>query len=291
MICDILTKLKSRDPTIKQACLRCDNAGCYHSASTILTIPFISEKSGISIRRLDFSDPQGGKGIATSLTCRAVNISSYAIRPDSLVGPSDRYAAILKWHVRRYLNEKHDVTNAEQFVEACRSHDGVRSVSVVECRLIPNKGKRKFELKNMKQLHNFCYERHGIRVFRAWDIGEGLLIPYGKRSAEVSVWIYPQGYPHINSVAQMSEAALVRDPHLAFACNFVWNFQAVTISSLDTIDLPNLVTFSSSLSNAARSTARVKNDADKSKQRMVVPRLFECSNEGCLRSFLKLETY
>ena len=46
--------------------------------------------------------------------------------------------------------------------------------------------------------------------------------------------------------------------------------------------------FSSSLSNAARSVARVKNDVDKGKRRMVVPRLFECSNEGCLRSFFKV---
>ena len=93
---------------------------------------------------------------------------------------------MLKSHVRGYHNEKHDVTNAEQSVEACLSYGGVKSVNVVECRFVPAQQKAKLELKNIKQLHNVCYERKGIRVFRAWDIGEGLLLPYRKLNTEVS---------------------------------------------------------------------------------------------------------
>ncbi|CAF1360558.1 unnamed protein product [Rotaria sordida] len=91
---------KVHDSSIGQACIRCDDAGCYHSAYTVLSMPAVSEKCGIAVRRMDFADPQGGKG------------------------SSDRYAAIIKSHVRRYLNEKHDVINAEQFVEACLSYGG-----------------------------------------------------------------------------------------------------------------------------------------------------------------------
>ncbi|CAF4478486.1 unnamed protein product [Rotaria sp. Silwood2] len=108
IIDDILSRLKVYDNSIQQACIRCDNAGCYHSAYTALSMPALSEKCGIAIRRMDFADPQGGRG------------------------SSDRYAAIMKSHVRRYLNEKHDVTNAEQFVEACLSYGGVKTVNVVE---------------------------------------------------------------------------------------------------------------------------------------------------------------
>ncbi|CAF5161607.1 unnamed protein product, partial [Rotaria sp. Silwood1] len=56
------------------------------------------------IRRFDFSDPQEGKG------------------------PSYRYAAVLKSHIRRYLNEGHDVSTTAQFVAACTSYDGVKNV-------------------------------------------------------------------------------------------------------------------------------------------------------------------
>ena len=47
--------------------------------------------TGISVRRVDLSDPQGGKGAC------------------------DRKAATIKAHVRRYVNEGHDVQNAEEF--------------------------------------------------------------------------------------------------------------------------------------------------------------------------------
>lgn len=62
IICDILTTLKTNDLSIEQACIRSDNAGCYHSANTILSMPLISNKTGVVIRRMDFADPQGGRG-------------------------------------------------------------------------------------------------------------------------------------------------------------------------------------------------------------------------------------
>lgn len=58
---DVLTRLKAYDSSIEQACVRSDNAGCYHCVSTLLSMPKISETSGITIRRMDFADPQGGK--------------------------------------------------------------------------------------------------------------------------------------------------------------------------------------------------------------------------------------
>ncbi|CAF1685375.1 unnamed protein product, partial [Didymodactylos carnosus] len=67
------------DPHVKQAYIRSDNAGCYHSAETILSIPQISKNTGITITRMDFSDPQGGKAAC------------------------DRFAAVIKYHIRRYL--------------------------------------------------------------------------------------------------------------------------------------------------------------------------------------------
>ena len=64
---DILVKTKRHNPLIQNAYLRSDNAGCYHSAQTILSLPQLSVSTGIKIRRFDFSDPQGGKGILYSL--------------------------------------------------------------------------------------------------------------------------------------------------------------------------------------------------------------------------------
>ncbi|CAF1256518.1 unnamed protein product [Didymodactylos carnosus] len=69
---DVLTKVKQDNPMINRAFVRSDNAGCYHSASTILSVPQISKETKINIERVDFSDPQGGKSVC------------------------DRYAAVIK---------------------------------------------------------------------------------------------------------------------------------------------------------------------------------------------------
>lgn len=106
MMQHVLKTLKSEHPEITSAFFRQDNAGCYHCANTILSCPFIAESSGIKVARLDFSDPQGGKGAA------------------------DRLAATCKAHIRIYINEGHDVTTAEGMKEALLSHGGVSGVRV-----------------------------------------------------------------------------------------------------------------------------------------------------------------
>jgi hypothetical protein len=71
---DILMKIKRRNPMVEHAYLRSDNAGCYHSAQTILSLPQLSLDTGIAIRRFDFSDPQGGKGTSYLIYIRTVSI-------------------------------------------------------------------------------------------------------------------------------------------------------------------------------------------------------------------------
>ena len=102
---DILNTIKLEHSEINKAFFRQDNAGCYHSSSTVLSCPVISSSTGIEIKRIDFSDPQGGKGAA------------------------DRLAATCENHVRTFINEGNDVANAEQLKSALLSHGGGRRSS------------------------------------------------------------------------------------------------------------------------------------------------------------------
>ena len=77
IIDDVLKQLKTRMPDANRVHFRQDNAGCYHSASTLLAIQQVANKYELNVR-LDFSDPQGGKG-----SC-------------------DRKAATIKYHMRMY---------------------------------------------------------------------------------------------------------------------------------------------------------------------------------------------
>ncbi|CAB4004224.1 Hypothetical predicted protein [Paramuricea clavata] len=78
IIRDVLSQLSTIAPEVHTVYLRQDNAGCYHSALTLLSLPTIERSTGIQIRRIDFSDPQGGKGAC------------------------DRKAAHIKTHMNKY---------------------------------------------------------------------------------------------------------------------------------------------------------------------------------------------
>ena len=73
--------LKSSYSNLTDAFLRSDNAGCYHNAFLILSLPSIGERAWIRILRYDFSNPQAGKDIC------------------------DRRIATLKSHMRHFINE------------------------------------------------------------------------------------------------------------------------------------------------------------------------------------------
>ncbi len=145
----LLRTLKDEHPEIKQAYLRQDNAGCYHSATTILAIPAIQSSAGVSVLAVDFSDPQGGKG------------------------PADRMSATCKSHIRRYINEGHDVTTGQQLKDAILSYGGVEGVRValVEAAIDEKPGERK--IPGINKLNNFVFREDSVLARRAYDIGEG----------------------------------------------------------------------------------------------------------------------
>ena len=88
-----LLELKKAHRESKSAFLCQDSAGCYPSADMLAACHFMEDATGIKIQRVDFSNPQGGKGHC------------------------DRKAATIKAHARRYINEGHDVLTAVDFKE------------------------------------------------------------------------------------------------------------------------------------------------------------------------------
>ena len=102
----VLTCLKKQHPEIAEAYYRQDNAGCYHSALIVLASKVISERSGIVIKQMDFSDPQGGKGAA------------------------DRKSAQVKCHVKAFINQGNSVTTEKEFEKAILSRGGIKGVRV-----------------------------------------------------------------------------------------------------------------------------------------------------------------
>lgn len=237
----IFLQIKTNNNLIENAYIRSDNAACYHSAQTLLSLPGLGESTGIKIRRFDFSDPQGGKG------CICIISSNYYYCV--VTGSSDRYAAVLKSHVRRYLNEGHDISTAAQFVEACESYGGVKNVHVFECQLPPNTTKCNVKIQDITKLHNFIYEENCIRIYRAWNIGTGKLLTF---DGDDNRCLKVQSLVCVNGLSQTSQ---------------------LTNSGINA--RPDLL-------RLASSDASISNDP-----LIFTHKLFYCNSEGCIARFLQ----
>ena len=73
---DVIKQLKTIIPGLKKVSFRQDNAGCYHCGTTIVCASTLGAELGVTIKRLDFSDPQGGKGACDR---KAASIKSICI--------------------------------------------------------------------------------------------------------------------------------------------------------------------------------------------------------------------
>ena len=102
-------KLKSQLPQLKTVFYRQDNGGCYHCGATIVGASFTGCYSGVTVKRLDFSDAQGGKG------------------------PCDRKAASIKSHMEIHLNQGSNIETAKEMVDAIQSSGGAAGVDVSLC--------------------------------------------------------------------------------------------------------------------------------------------------------------
>ena len=145
---DVLKTIKQDYPDTKKAYFRQDNAGCYHSNETITSCPAISQSTGVNIVRIDISDPQGGKGAA------------------------DRLAVTCKAHVRRYINEGHDVETVDQLKEAISSYGGVQGVRVAAMERINETLENTQKIPGISKLNNFAFDQNSVKAWRVYGIGE-----------------------------------------------------------------------------------------------------------------------
>lgn len=151
-----LRELKKENPNIASTAFHQDNTGCYHSGNMLAACRLMEETTGIKVDRVDFSDPQGGKGAC------------------------DRKVATIKSHVRRYINEGHDVVNAAQLRDAILSNEGVGGVRVAVVNAGGIKPLEPIKIVVIRTLNNFVFTDKGITVWKAYNIEEGKIVPWSK---------------------------------------------------------------------------------------------------------------
>ena len=177
IIDDVIEKLNSSIPGLKSISFRQDNAGCYHSAATIFGIRQLAVKHNVSVR-IDFSDPQGGKG------------------------PCDRKAASIKNHMQSYLNSGHDISNAQDMETAIESNGGVHGVATVLCGSLNIPDSNPFpKWDGISLINDIQFNSEEMKVWRAYDVGNGKDVPYSnfplKEKTELPSLTKITDVPHI----------------------------------------------------------------------------------------------
>ena len=171
---------KQDTPSLEKVHYISDNAGCYHCSTTLLAILGISHATGIQIETVNFTEAQGGKGAC------------------------DRKAASIKKHVRIYANEGHDVETPEQFKQAVESHGGIPGVKVYTSK-VDNKVSAQRPIDSISQFNNFCFTEAGLRVWKAYSVGEGKLLDPSKLDK-----VTPPALTVINAAASASRFQLIK---------------------------------------------------------------------------------
>ena len=104
----------------------------------------------MNLIRYNFSEPQAGKDIC------------------------DRKTAPMKAHIRRFENENSDVTTAEEMKKALESHGWLRGCRVAVVEIDPSKDLHEAnKILDISLLYKFKLGDSGIRVWKAYNIGEG----------------------------------------------------------------------------------------------------------------------
>lgn len=162
---EVLVCVKESHQSVCRAILRSDNAGCYHCSALLSTINSTSRRSGIEVIRYDFSDPQSGKDLC------------------------DRKIAPCKQRLRHYVAENHNVESAKDIKKGLESPPGIAGTSIAECKIdqsAMSTGAANNKIPGITKYNNFSLTSKSMRVWQAYNVGEGVDIKGSWHEQDVS---------------------------------------------------------------------------------------------------------
>ena len=127
---NLFRNIKKSNSKIKNVYLRSDEAGCYHNNYLIATVRDIGERTSLTVRAYDFSEPQHGKDICDRIFCPMKN------------------------SLKTYCNEGHDIVCAGHMREALKERP-VRGSTAAVCQIdVNNKTLEMKNIDNFSAFHN-----------------------------------------------------------------------------------------------------------------------------------------
>lgn len=172
---DLLSVVKASNAVISKAYIRSDEAGCYHNSQLTASLRQLGERHSIQILRYDHSEPQFGKDVCDRILCP------------------------MKAAIRRYCNEGHDITSAEDMHNALKERPVGGTTTAVCAIQEQNASLQIKKIPNYSSYHSFEFTATGLRVWKAYNVGPGKLIkwntvvsePQGATAMKVDVPFFP----------------------------------------------------------------------------------------------------
>ncbi|XP_076090297.1 uncharacterized protein LOC143062512 [Mytilus galloprovincialis] len=153
ILIDVARDILHHKPGLKKINFFSDNAGCYKSSSTIL---MLHNELSNNIASYNFCEAQNGKG------------------------PCDRRASHIKSIIRRYINQGNDVTSALHMKQAVdKEQKPELKVKVASAVLVVDAKSSKCSIPLISKLYNFEYSSIGLRMWKAYAVGEGKMMKWG----------------------------------------------------------------------------------------------------------------
>ncbi|VDI74407.1 Hypothetical predicted protein, partial [Mytilus galloprovincialis] len=145
-----LNTIKEQMPQIQEVFLRSDNAGCYHCGCLWLSLNGISERTGITVARYDFSEAQAGKSIC------------------------DAKIAHMRSKMRMYVSSGKNITTPFDMQDAIMGGTGVAGCQCAVVEVDTTKqtmiGHR---IKGISNISNISFDGDEIITWQAYNIGIG----------------------------------------------------------------------------------------------------------------------
>ena len=151
----VLKRFKQDAPDVTKVFTKSDNAGCYHTSLSPEALYGMCKNEGIQLLRYDYNEPCKGKD------------------------QCDRESASAKAVIRSYIDAGNDLMSSLDVFNSMHYGSGVKDAMVCVAEIDDAKASLTgAKVKNFTAYHSIMFEEDGMRMWRYFDVGEGIFQPY-----------------------------------------------------------------------------------------------------------------
>ncbi|XP_065670094.1 uncharacterized protein LOC136088903 isoform X2 [Hydra vulgaris] len=160
----VLDQFRIDQPHIKKMFTKSDNAGCYQGNLSAEAIYNVCKERDIKLLRYDYNEPCCGKD------------------------QCDRESAVVKTILRSYVDSGNNLLTAEDIHKAMHYSFGAKDAKVAVAQISNDKtvviGPK---IKNISNYHSFEFGEKSMKMWRYFNIGEGIEQEYGNLKIQPSI--------------------------------------------------------------------------------------------------------